>query len=185
MIVVMCFALASCSERRMEMTKEIEPESKDSSGWRADQVSLTGEWHPSVRFQAVEKAVLDYLTRIEFTNASTKKLVLYLDEIAGQEVVAPHRSAYEAVLDQITTNVQAACKQSGVLVVRGSGRGTLIDPSPLAEKRLRVSVIVDWNGSTAITIFNHVKEPFSFVKYEAAFRAAPRFVSDEPIPKNQ
>ena len=58
--------------------------------------------------------------------------------------------------------------------------------SLLTEKRLYVSV-TDWsgNGTTAITIFNHVKEPFSFVKYTAAFRAAPRFVSEEPIPKNQ
>jgi len=180
----MCFALASCSKGQPEITKEIEPESKDSAGWRADQISLAGEWHPSVRFQAVEKAVLDYVTRIEFTNAPTKKLVLYLDRIAGQEVLAAHRSAYEAVLDQITSSVQAACKQSGVLVVRGSGSGGFIDPSLLAEKRLIVSV-TDWNGSTAITIFNHVKEPFSFVKYAAAFRAAPRFVSEEPIPKNQ
>jgi len=153
-----------------------------SAAWRLDQISLSGQWHPSTAFQAADQALLDYVRRLRLENEGVSVLVLYLDNIASEEVIPAHKLRYDAVLDEITSHVQDLLRPHGIIVTRKRGPSwtTAIDTSPTAEKKICVSTS-DWNGATRIAIFNLAKMPFTNVSYGAAFRGPVKFEDESPM----
>lgn len=158
------------------------PAKPTSASWRLDQISLSGQWHPSTAFQAANGALLDYVNRLKLEGEGISTLVLYLDNIASEEVMPAHKLLYDAVLDEIAAHVQDLLRPHRIVVTRKPGPSwvTEIDTSPAAERKLCVST-TDWNGATRIAIFNLAKKPFTNASYGAAFRAPAKFEDESPM----
>jgi len=153
----------------------------NSGEWLPEQINLHGVWHPATTLRAAEKAIVDYVGRLAATSSLPSHITLYVDQLLEEEIRLPERASYEAALNLLVAKVNDEFTEKGVVVIRGSKGGGFIQTGVEFEHKLMVKTTVWPNGGVTIHIFNHVRRPFSFVKYGAAFRELPKFMDSHPV----
>ena len=160
---------------------QMPPPRETSSSWQASQISLTGEWHPSVALRAVADSLEDYLGRTDLSMVSPRALTLYLDNVLSEEIAPQHRAAYAEILAEIFARAERVASAREIKVRRGFGSDGFIEYGPRAEPKLIVTSSSFHRGN-AVTITNMARVPYSWVRYEKGIRGSMEFRSEEPFP---
>ena len=150
------------------------PAPNTSAGWRADQISLIGDWYPAVALRGAADSLDDYLQRADLTTLPPKPLTLYLDRTLDEDILPEHRTAYDAALAAIFARAQQVCSAHGLTVRRGAGDGGTIEHGAHSEPKLIVRTHFYENAVIGITITNMAREPYSHVTYVKDFRGTPQ-----------
>ena len=158
------------------------PPPETSANWQVSQISLDGEWYPSVALSGAADSLVDYLSRADFSTVPPKPLSLYLDRVLSEEILPQHREAYEAAINSVLARAQTAGSKRGIIVQRGSGAGGTIQYGPDAKPHLVVQTHIYDNGGIRITISNLAHEPYSWVHYTKPFRGTPKLENEQPFP---
>lgn len=172
-LLAIVLALSSCGRTP--------PAPKTSAGWRADQISLTGDWYPAVALRGAADSLDDYLQRADLTSLPLKPLTLYLDRTLDEDILPEHRTAYDAALAAIFARAQRVCSAHGLTVRRGAGSGAIIEHGGHSEPKLIVRTHSYENPVIGITITNMAREPYSRVNYVKDFRGIPQFKEETPL----
>jgi hypothetical protein len=175
-------------ERRHHQTHQTP---KTSADWQLSQISLHGEWYPSVALSGAAESLEDYLNRIDLSTGPPRSLTLYLDYVLSEQIVPEHQAAYAAALDEIFARAETIASVRGITLRRGVGRGDAIAyrdgdrdsvvRGAIAEPRLAVTTHMGNGFGLSITLTNIARTPYSRARYGKDFRGPAKFIDEEPI----
>ena len=176
-------------ERRHQL---LHPTPKTSADWQLSQISLHGEWYPSVALSGAAESLEDYLNRIDLSAIAPRPLTVYLDDVLSEQILPEHRAAYGAALDEIFARAVRIASVRGITLRRGVGRGDVIAyragerdtfvQRASTDPKLAVTTHMGNGFGLSITVTNMARTPYTWARYAKDFRGPARFIDEEPIP---
>lgn len=175
-------------ERRHQLAH---PTPKTSAGWQLEQISLHGEWYPSVALRGAAEGLEDYLNRVDLRMVPPRPLTVYLDDVLSEQILPEHRTAYAAALDEIFARAVKTASARGIDLRRGVGRGdAIVYPAgerdtyaqrASADPKLAVTTHMPDGYGLSITITNIARTPYTRTHYGKDFRGPVTFMDEESI----
>ena len=164
---------------------------KTSADWQLSQISLHGEWYPSVALSGAAESLEDYLNRTDLSAVPPRPLTLYLDYVLSERIVPEHQAAYAAALDEIFARAVTIASARGITLKRGVGYGDTIvyrvnDRDAVvrgasAEPRLALTAHTPEGRGLSITVTNIARTPYTRARYGKGFRGPAKFIEEQPI----
>ena len=175
-------------ERRHQL---LHPTQKTSADWQISQISLHGEWYPSVALSGAAEGLEDYLNRIDTSSGNLRTLTVYLDDVLSEQILPEHRAAYLAALDEIFERATRIASARGITLRRGVGRGDVIAyragergtfaRRAIAEPKLAVTTHMGNGFGLSITVTNIARTPYTRARYGKDFRGPAKIIDEEPL----
>lgn len=173
-------------ERRHQL---LHPTPKTSADWQPSQISLYGEWYPSVALSGAAESLEDYLNRIDLSAVAPRPLTVYLDDVLSEQILPEHRAAYAAALDEIFARAVRIASARGITLKRGVGRGDVIVyragerdafvQHVIAEPKLAVTTHMGNGFGLSITVTHIARTPLTRAHYGKDFRDPATFINEE------
>lgn len=175
-------------ERRHQL---LHPTPKTSADWQLSQISLNGEWYPSVALRGAAEGLEDYLHRIDLSASAPRPLTVYLDYVLSEQILPEHQAAYSAALEEIFERAKAIASARGIMLKRGFGRGDGIAyrvgerdafvQRAIAEPKLAVTTHMGNGFGLSITVTNIAQTPYTRARYAKDFRDPAVFIDEVPL----
>jgi hypothetical protein len=176
-------------ERRHEL---LHPTPKTSADWQLSQISLRGEWYPSIALSGAAESLEDYLNRINLGAVAPRQLTVYLDDVLSEQILPEHQASYAAALDEIFARGVRIASARGITLRRGAGRGDMIGyragerdalvQHVSAEPKLAVTTHMGNGFELSITVTHIARTPLTRAHYGKDFRGPATFIDEELIP---
>ena len=173
-------------ERRHQ---RLHPTPKTSADWQLSQISLHGEWYPSVALRGAAESLEDYLNRIDLSAVAPRPLTVYLDHVLSEQILPEHQAAYATALDEIFARAVRIASARGITLKRGVGRGEVIAyragerdafvQRAIAEPKLAVTTHMGNGFGLSITVTNIARTPYTRARYGKDFRDPAKIIDEE------
>jgi len=167
------------------------PTPETSAEWQLSQISLHGEWYPSVALSGAAESLEDYLNRIDLSAVSPRQLTLYLDYVLSEQIEPEHQPAYAAALDEIFARAKAIASARGITLRCGVGRGDVIAyragerdafvQRARADPKLAVTTHMGNGFGLSITVTNLAQTPYTRANYGKDFRGRAKYIDEVQI----